>query len=123
MEDAQKDPLHIPSGLSPERIEDELDQLAAYGEFPSCGVANSNPLRRRGQRDSAARSCGRCSCRLDRELRCSRLSRRDARVAATQCVTLWRLWSISGEWTSSGFDPSRGFDPIERCHKKQERGA
>jgi hypothetical protein len=121
MEDIQKDPLHIPSGWSTERIEDELDQLAA--------IENFLLWRRQFKRIAPPRSERFCRKKLWEMLVLTR-----KRIALLQALPqrcprardIVRHTSALIEHleqvASSGFDPSSGSDPIERQYKKQERG-
>jgi hypothetical protein len=121
MEDIQKEPLHIPSGLSPERIEDELDQLAAMENFLL--------WRRQFKRIAPPRSERFCRKKLWEMLVSTR-----KRIALLQALPqrcprardivphTRALIEHLERVASSGLDPSRGFDPIEKGYKKQERG-
>jgi hypothetical protein len=121
MEEAQKDFLHIPSDLSPERIEDELDQLAALENFLV--------WRRQFKRIAPPKSERFFRKKLWEGLVLTRktiallqaLPQRCPRGRDTASHTM-ALMEHFGRMDLRGFDPSRGFDPIEMRHKKEERG-
>lgn len=111
MEDAQKDFFHIPSDLSPERIEDELDQLAALEnflvwrrQFKPIAPPRSERFARKKLWEMLVLTRQRIALLQALPQRCPR-----GRDTAPHAVALMEHF---GRVDFSGFDPSRGFDPI-----------
>ena len=121
MQDTRNDPLQNPSSLSPERIEDELDQLAALEnflvwrrQFKPIAPPRSERFARKKLWEMLVLTRQRIALLQALPQRCPR-----GRDTAPHTVALMGHF---GRVDLSGFDPSRGFDPIESFHKKQERG-
>ena len=122
MEETQKAFLHIRSDLSPERIEDELDQLAALEsflvwrrQFKPIAPPRSERFFRKKLWEALVLTRQTIALLQALPQRCPR-----GRDTAPHTVALMEHF---GRMDFNGFDPSRGFDPIERRYKKQERGA
>ena len=121
MEATRKNPLDNPSSPSPERIEDELDQLAALEnflvwrrQFKPIAPPRSERFFRKKLWEALVLTRQTIALLQALPQRCPR-----PRDTAPHTVALMEHF---GRMDFSGFDPSRGFDPIERCHTKQERG-
>jgi hypothetical protein len=121
MEEAQKDFLHIPSDLSPERIEDELDQLAALENFLVWRRQFKPIAPPRSERHFRKITWDMLVWTRQRIALFQALPQRCPRARDTAPHTR-ALMEHLGRVDLNGFDPSRGFDPIERRHDKPERG-
>jgi hypothetical protein len=121
MEATRKDPLDNPSSLSPEKIEDELDQLAAQEAFLLWRRQFKRVAPPRSERFARKKLWEMLVLTRQRIALLQALPQRCPRPRDTEPYSM-ALLEHFGRVDLSGFDPSRGLDPIERRYKKQERG-
>ena len=121
MQDTRNDPLQIPSSLSPERIEDELDQLAAMENFLFWRRQFKPIAPSRSERFARKKLWEMLVSTRQRIALLQALPQRCPRARDTVRHTMALIGHL-GQVDLNGFDPSSGFDPIESFHKKQERG-